>query len=94
MNWQPQPEGLSQLTTLLRDSMSSNNAVQTQVREVMNEEILNGDLKPPGFSLYAPCSKLSEEEGLSMTGWKECAGISMALNKTRWPWLNGDDSGK
>ncbi|KAF9996424.1 hypothetical protein BGZ79_009826 [Entomortierella chlamydospora] len=33
LNWQPQPEGLTQLTNLLRDSMSSNNAVQVQVRE-------------------------------------------------------------
>ncbi|KAK3816263.1 MAG: armadillo-type protein [Benniella sp.] len=33
LNWQPQPEGLNQLTQLLRDSMSANNAVQTQVRE-------------------------------------------------------------
>ncbi|KAG0090363.1 hypothetical protein BGZ93_009348 [Podila epicladia] len=32
-NWQPQPEGLNQLIQLLRDSMSPNNAVQTQVRE-------------------------------------------------------------
>ena len=34
LNWQPQPEGLAQLTQLLKDSMSPNNAVQTQVREV------------------------------------------------------------
>ncbi|KAF9899437.1 hypothetical protein BX616_003033, partial [Lobosporangium transversale] len=33
LNWQPQPEGLAQLTQLLRDSMSANNTVQTQVRE-------------------------------------------------------------
>ncbi|KAG0237878.1 hypothetical protein BGW41_008304 [Actinomortierella wolfii] len=32
-NWQPQPEGLAQLTQLLRDSMSGNNAVQAQVHE-------------------------------------------------------------
>ncbi|KAG0377983.1 Transportin-1, partial [Mortierella sp. AD032] len=33
LNWQPQPEGLNQLIQLLKDSMSSNNAVQNQVRE-------------------------------------------------------------
>ncbi|KAG0304471.1 hypothetical protein BGZ98_005487 [Dissophora globulifera] len=33
LNWQPQPEGLNQLTQLVRDSMSPDNAVQTQVRE-------------------------------------------------------------
>lgn len=34
LNWQPQPEGINQLIQLLKDSMSSNNAVQNQVREV------------------------------------------------------------
>ncbi|KAF9086646.1 hypothetical protein BGX29_011963 [Mortierella sp. GBA35] len=33
LNWQPQPEGLSQLIQLLKDSMSPNNEIQNQVRE-------------------------------------------------------------